>query len=94
MDIYVGNLSYETNEAELRDLFAAHGTVASARVVMDKFSGQSKGFGFVEMPNSKEAIEAIQQLNGQTIKGRPIRVNESKPRPQSDNRGGRDRQRW
>ena len=106
MDIYVGNLSYQTTEPELQDLFEKHGSVTSARVVMDKFSGQSKGFGFVEMPDRNEAINAIKALNEQDFMGRNLRVNESQPRPRSGgggggggggrgDRGGRDRApRW
>ena len=88
MDIYVGNLSYETNDQQLKDLFSAHGAVTSARVVMDKFSGQSKGFGFVEMPNKDEALKAIQALNEKECMGRNLRVNESQPKPRTGGGGG------
>lgn len=95
MDIYVGNLSYQTNDQELRELFEQYGSVTSSRVITDKFSGQSKGFGFVEMPDSAEANKAIEALNEQEFMGRNLRVNESQPKPRSDRggfggRGGRD----
>ena len=80
MNIYVGNLPYSVDENELREAFAAFGEVATANVIMDKFSGQSKGFGFVEMPNTSEAEAAIEALNETQLKGRPIRVNQAKPR--------------
>ena len=89
MDIYVGNLPYSAGDQEVRELFAQHGTVTSARVIMDKFSGQSKGFGFVEMPDTGEANTAIQATNGQDFMGRALRVNESQPRPRTG--GGGDR---
>ena len=78
--IYVGNLSYDTTEDELRKLFAEHGEVASVSVITDKFSGRSKGFGFVEMPKDAEADEAIKQLNGKDVGGRSLRVSEARPR--------------
>ena len=84
MDIYVGNLPYEVTDADLQGLFAAHGQVASARVVMDKITGRAKGFGFVDMPDRAEAQKAIEATNGVDFKGRPLRVNESQPRPRSD----------
>jgi len=80
MNIYVGNLAYSVTDADLATAFAAFGTVASASVIKDKFSGQSKGFGFVEMPNSAEGNEAIKNLNEKPLKGRNMRVNEAKPR--------------
>jgi len=88
MDIYVGNLPYAASDTELQELFKKHGTVASARVIVDKFSGQSKGFGFIEMPNREEALAAIQALNGTDFMGRPLRVNESQPRPEGGGGGG------
>jgi cold-inducible RNA-binding protein len=84
MDIYVGNLAYSTTDDELRELFAAHGAVSSARVCIDRMTSRSKGFGFVEMPNSEEAQAAIAALNGRTIGDRALRVNESQPKPRSD----------
>lgn len=87
MKIYVGNLSYQVTEDELRDVFAAHGQVDSATIIKDKFSGQSKGFGFVEMANKEEAEAAISTLNGTDLQGRRINVNEARPRPEGG-RGG------
>jgi RNA recognition motif-containing protein len=80
MRIYVGNLPYNVNESELKEMFSAYGEVTSASLVMDKFSGQSKGFGFVEMPNNSEADAAIKGLNESSVKGRSIKVNQAKPR--------------
>jgi RNA recognition motif-containing protein len=80
MNIYVGNLAYGVTDDDLRGLFSASGEVSTASVVMDKFSGQSKGFGFVEMPNNAQAQAAINALNEQPLKGRNMRVNEAKPR--------------
>jgi len=80
MNIYVGNLAYSVTDADLSQAFSAYGAVASASVIKDKFSGQSKGFGFVEMPNNAEANEAIKNLNEKPLKGRNMRVNEAKPR--------------
>jgi len=80
MNIYVGNLPYNITEDELRDVFAEFGEVSQASVITDKFSGQSKGFGFVEMPNNSEADEAIKALNESSLKGRNIKVNQAKPR--------------
>ena len=78
--LYVGNLPYSVTNEDLRDLFSQSGTVESASVVSDKFSGQSKGFGFVEMADAGEAAAAIQTLDGTEFKGRNIKVNEAKPR--------------
>ena len=80
MDIYVGNLSYDTTDADLQQLFEQHGKVTSARVIMDKMTGRAKGFGFVEMPERTEAETAINSINGSDFMGRPVRVNESQPR--------------
>jgi RNA recognition motif-containing protein len=80
MKIYVGNLAYSVTDDQLEAAFSAHGEVSSATVVTDKFSGQSKGFGFVEMPDAAAAAKAIQSLNGQPIGGRNVKVNEAKPR--------------
>jgi len=80
MDIYVGNLAYATTDDELRELFGRHGTVTSARVVKDRVTDRSKGFGFVEMPNAEEANAAIAAINGTEVGGRTLRVNESRPR--------------
>ena len=89
MKIFVGNLSYNVTEDDLRQAFEDFGQVASATVIMDEQSGRSKGFGFVEMPVPAEAQSAIAALNGQAFKGRTITVNEA--RSQSDDRRGSDR---
>ena len=80
MNIYVGNLPWAINDEELRALFAEFGEVSSANVIMDKFSGRSKGFGFVEMPNDSDAESAIGALNDKEVSGRNLRVNQAKPR--------------
>jgi RNA recognition motif-containing protein len=80
MNIYVGNLSYRMTDDELRDIFAEHGEVSSAKIIMDRETGRSKGFGFVEMPDNKQAQEAIEALNDKDISGRNLRVNEARPR--------------
>ena len=87
MDIYVGNLPYQAGDQQLKELFEKHGAVTSARVIVDKFSGESKCFGFVEMPTKDEAINAIKALNEQDFMGRKLRVNESQPKPRDG--GGR-----
>jgi len=79
-NIYVGNLAYSVSDDELREAFAAYGEVARAKVIMDRDTGRSKGFGFVEMPNDSEAQAAIDGLNRQPINGRNVRVNEARPR--------------
>jgi RNA recognition motif-containing protein len=89
MNIYVGNLPYSVDDQELRDAFGAYGQVASATVISDKFSGQSKGFGFVEMPDNAEADAAIQGLNESSLSGRRIKVNPAKPRAERPPRGER-----
>jgi RNA recognition motif-containing protein len=88
MNIYVGNLAYSVTQEDLRDAFAAYGQVDSANLITDKFTGQSKGFGFVEMPSNSEADAAIKALNETPLKGRAIRVNEAKPRSDSPRRSG------
>ena len=88
MNLYVGNLSFKTTDASLQALFQAHGQVQSARVVMDRDSGRSKGFGFVEMGNSAEATAAINALNGTDLDGRSINVNEARPKPEGGGRTG------
>ena len=87
MNIYVGNLSYEVTEQELQRAFEAFGQVESVNIIKDKFSGRSKGFGFVEMPDKANAQSAINELNGKELKGRSLNVNEARPRTES--RGGR-----
>jgi len=90
MNIYVGSLHFKMNEAELRELFEEYGEVSSAKIIIDKYSGKSKGFGFVEMPNEAEAKKAIEELNGAEVQGRKIIVNESIERAdrRKDFRGG------
>ena len=87
--LYVGNLSYDVTDAVLEQLFAVHGTVQSAQVIMDRDTGRSKGFGFVEMSNDQEAQNAITGLNGQQHDGRALTVNEAKPREDRGGGGGR-----
>jgi RNA recognition motif-containing protein len=82
MNIYVGNLSYGMSEDELRDAFGAFGEVSSVKILMDRETGRSRGFGFVEMPNKSEAETAITQLNGKDVGGRALRINEARPREQ------------
>ena len=86
MNIYVGNLPYGISEDDLRTAFADHGEVATVNIITDKFSGQSKGFGFVEMPNQAEAEEAIGTLNESSLKGRNIKVNQARPRTERPQR--------
>ena len=83
MRIYVGNLPYSVTDDELRETFGQFGELASVEVIKDKFSGQSKGFGFVDMPNNAEAEQAIESLNTQPLKGRNLTVNEARPRPRA-----------
>ncbi|MBO6534704.1 MAG: RNA-binding protein [Balneolaceae bacterium] len=90
MNIYVGNLSYGVSDDNLREVFEAFGTVSSAKVITDKYSGRSKGFGFVEMDNDAEANAAIDQLDGAEIDGRSVKVNEARPREDRGNGGGRN----
>jgi RNA recognition motif-containing protein len=80
MNIYVGNLSYGMSEDELREAFSAYGDVASVKILTDRETGRSRGFGFVEMPNQSEGESAITQLNGKDLGGRALRVNEARPR--------------
>lgn len=87
--LYVGGLPYSATETELQDLFAQHGTVESARVITDKFTGQSRGFGFVEMSSSEEAEAAIAAVNGTQMGGRTLTVNEAKPQESRSGGGGR-----
>ena len=92
--IYVGGLPFKTTEEELNALFTSHGAVTSAKLITDKYSGQSRGFGFVEMANDNEATTAIEKLNGSDFGGRKLTVNEARPmeaRPRSGGFGGGDR---
>ena len=88
MNIYVGNISRDVTETELKDAFAAFGTVQSASIIKEKYTGESRGFGFVEMPNKEEAEKAIAGLNGKDLKGRNLTVNEAKPRTDRPRSGG------
>lgn len=97
MNIFVGSLPWSIEEADLRESFEAYGAVDSVKIISDKFTGRSKGFGFVEMPNDEEAQKAIDELNGATVQGRTIVVNKSEPKPEGErrsfnnNRGGDSR---
>jgi RNA recognition motif-containing protein len=95
-NIYVGGLSYSVTEGQLQELFSAHGTVEAVRVITDKYTGQSRGFGFVEMQSPAEAQHAIQALNGTQLDGRTLIVNEARPQEKRSGykRGGGGRQRW
>ncbi len=92
MNIFVGNLPYGATDSDLRKAFEAYGQVSSASVIVDKFTGKSRGFGFIEMPNAEEARAAISGLNDQDLHGRPMRVNEAQPRedrpPRREGGGG------
>ena len=93
MNLYVGNLNFDTTESDLRTAFSAHGTVTSVRVITDRDTGNSRGFGFVEMDDSQAAQSAMTALNGQELDGRTLTVNEARPRaPREDNRN--DRRSW
>ena len=87
MNIYVGNLPYSINEDELRQAFAGFGEVEKASVITDKYSGRSKGFGFVEMPDQSAAEEAIKALDGSELQGRNIKVNQARPKTERPPRG-------
>ncbi len=89
MNIYVGNLAYTVSEEDLKDAFSTFGNVTSVKLITDKFSGHSKGFGFVEMANNSEADTAIKKLNGTALKDRNITVNQAKPRGESSSHGSR-----
>lgn len=97
MNIFVGNLPFTIEEADLRESFEAYGSVDSVKIIKDKFTGKSKGFGFVEMPEDEDALKAINELNGANVQSRTIVVNKSEPKPEGErrsfnnNRGGGDR---
>ncbi len=94
MKIFVGNLPFSTGPEELEALFSESGTVASVNIITDRFSGKSRGFGFVEMENQEEAQAAIERLNGNELQGRPLTVNEARPqreRPRGPRRDGGER---
>jgi RNA recognition motif-containing protein len=92
VNIFVGNLPYGVTDHDLRQAFEAHGAVSSASVILDKFTGKSRGFGFIEMPNQAEAQAAVGALNGKELQGRAMRVNEAQPRedrpPRRERSGG------
>ena len=88
MNIYVGNLSFEVKEDDLRQACEAYGKVESATIIMDKFSGESRGFGFVEMASKDEATAAIAEMNGKDLKGRALNVNEARPKTEGGGGGG------
>ena len=88
MKIYVGNISRTATEQDLKDAFAAYGEVQSVSIIKDKFSGESRGFGFVEMPNKEQADQAISGLNSKDLKGRPLTVNEARPPADRPRTGG------
>lgn len=88
MNIYVSNLGYSFQDDDLNKLFGEYGEVSSAKVITDKFTSKSKGFGFVEMPDNQAAETAIKELNGKLIDGRAVRVSEARPREENNNRGG------
>ncbi len=89
MNMYVGNLADEVTEDDLKEAFLAFGEVKSVKLIKDMFSGQSKGFAFVEMPGKNHSQTAMTELNGKDLKGKPLRINEARPRP--ERRGGRGR---
>jgi cold-inducible RNA-binding protein len=89
MKLYVGNLSYETTEEQLNTLFSEAGEVTSAKIITDRHTGQPRGFGFVEMESKLEGQKAISMLNGRSIDGRPLTVNEAKPQQRGGSNGGR-----
>jgi RNA recognition motif-containing protein len=89
MNIYVGNLLFDVTEDQLKELFEPFGQVTEVRLIMDKFTGKSKGFGFIEMPSKEEAEKAIEELNGKDMDGRQITVNEARPKTDRGGRGGR-----
>ena len=89
MNIYVGNLSYEVTEEDLKQAFEGFGQVESVNIIKDRYSGESRGFGFVEMPDKAEAESAIEGVNGKELKGRTLNVNEARPRSEGGRGGGR-----
>jgi RNA recognition motif-containing protein len=96
--IYVGNLSFDSSEGELQCLFEAYGAVDSARIIVDQFTNRSRGFGFIEMSNREEGLKAIQELDSKDLGGRALKVNEARPKTNSnsggDSRRGAGRSRW
>jgi RNA recognition motif-containing protein len=93
--IYVGNLSFDSNESELNGLFEPYGVVDSAKIIVDQFTNRSRGFGFIEMQNREEGLKAIQELDSKDLGGRNLKVNEARPKSNSgDGRGGSGGSRW
>ena len=88
MNIYVGNISYQASDDDLLEVFEAIGSVDSASIIFDRYSGRSKGIGFVEMPNEQEATRAIEELDGKELLGRPLKVNQARPREDRPRRSG------
>ena len=88
MNIYIGNLTFDVSEDDLREAFEQFGEITEVRLIMDKFSGKSKGFGFIEMPSKDEAEKAIEEMNGKDFKGRDLTVNEAKPKVDRGGGGG------
>ncbi|MCI0394061.1 MAG: RNA-binding protein [Chloroflexi bacterium] len=91
MNIYVGNLSFDTTEEDLQNAFSSYGTITSVAIIKDKFSGESRGFGFVEMSSNTEARKAIEGLGGTELRGRTLNVNEARPREERGGGGDRNR---
>ncbi len=91
MNIYVGNMSSELTEQELNEAFSAYGQISSVKIIMDRYTGEPRGFAFVEMPEKNEAEAAIAALNGKELKGRTLTVNEARPRPEGFRGGARGR---
>lgn len=94
MNIYVTNLGYGIQDEDLSKLFEEYGNVSSAKIITDKFTGKSRGFGFVEMPEKQEAETAIKELDGRTVEGRPIKVSEARPREDRQSKGNGYGNRW
>ncbi|MBD3333456.1 RNA-binding protein [candidate division GN15 bacterium] len=90
MNIYIGNMSFDTTEDQLRQAFEGYGEVSTVKIITDRDSGQPKGFGFVEMASKDEAMAAISGLNGQEMNGREVNVNEARPRKEGGNRNGKN----
>jgi RNA recognition motif-containing protein len=93
INIYVGNLSFDTKEDELRSLFETFGPVQSVRIISDQFTGRSRGFGFVEMETREQGVQAIHDLDAKEVGGRPLKINEAKPKTQTHDRRSRE-SRW
>jgi RNA recognition motif-containing protein len=89
INIYVGNLSFDASESELKSLFESYGAVDSAKIIVDQFTNRSRGFGFIEMQNREEGLKAIQELDSKELGGRSLKVNEARPKNSSGGGGGR-----